>query len=69
MIIPKAKKKTSGGSRRQQRHMTITSSHPAVLEAINRHQQQQENRSLHFVFLWLRWKIKVENLPLYEFLE
>jgi hypothetical protein len=38
MIIPKAKKKN------KKRHMTITSSHPAVLEAINRHQAQQENR-------------------------
>ena len=33
MIIPKARKKN-----RKQRHMTITSSHPAVLEAINRHE-------------------------------
>jgi hypothetical protein len=40
MIIPKAKKKN------KKRHMTITSSHPAVLEAITRHQARQENRSL-----------------------
>ena len=33
MIIPKARKKA-----RKQRNMTITSSHPAVLEAVNRHE-------------------------------
>lgn len=36
MIIPKAKKKG------KKRHMTITSSHPAVLEAINRHDAKME---------------------------
>ena len=35
MIIPKARKKN------KKRNMTITSSHPAVLEAINRHERQQ----------------------------
>merc|ERR1712019_21066 len=35
MIIPKAKKK-------KKRHMTITSSHPAVLEALNRHDAKLE---------------------------
>ena len=35
MIIPKAKKK-------KKRHMTITSSHPAVLEALNRHDAKME---------------------------
>jgi len=45
MIIPKARKKN------KKRNMTITSSHPAVLEAINRHERQQRqeqnsNRSL-----------------------
>ena len=35
MIIPKAKKK-------KKRHMTITSSHPAVLEALNRHDAKVE---------------------------
>lgn len=39
MIIPKAKKKN------KKRHMTITSSHPAVLEAINRHEKIEANRS------------------------
>merc|ERR1712038_520251 len=36
MIIPKAKKNG------KKRHMTITSSHPAVLEAINRHDAKME---------------------------
>ena len=35
-IIPKAKKKG------KKRHMTITSSHPAVLEALNRHDAKME---------------------------
>merc|ERR1719471_2518598 len=39
MIIPKAKKKG------KKRHMTITSSHPAVLEAINRHDAKMDLRS------------------------
>ena len=39
MIIPKAKKKG------KKRHMTITSSHPAVLEAINRHEAKMDLRS------------------------
>lgn len=39
MIIPKAKKKG------KKRHMTITSSHPAVLEAISRHDAKMDLRS------------------------
>jgi len=36
VIIPKAKKKS------KKRHMTITSSHPAVLEALNRHDAKMD---------------------------
>ena len=39
MIIPKAKKKG------KKRHMTITSSHPAVLEALTRHDAKMDLRS------------------------
>ena len=38
-IIPKAKKKG------KKRHMTITSSHPAVLEALSRHDAKMDLRS------------------------
>ena len=39
MIIPKA-----GGRKSKKRHMTITSSHPSVLEALNAHEAKIEAR-------------------------
>jgi len=57
MIIPKARKKN------KKRNMTITSSNPAVLEAINRHERQQQNMNRSLDDLDLERILKPRDAP------